>query len=642
MSAERTGTRTVFETRRPVVVLRRRWWVIAFCFVIATGAAFGLSKLQTKQYTATATLLFKNQGVAQQASGLAATPVSDPIGQRATNLLVVQDSMGVANRAAASVGNGVTANQIRSAITVTQPGDANVVSISATSTRRLRAARIANAYAKAFVVQQQLNDQTMVQHAIDLLHQQQHQLTPAEVRADPGVTLRSRLESLRILKSMQINTQVIQAAAVPTAPSSPTVGRNTVLGALLGLVIGLLLAFRLDQMDQRLRDVDEVEEAFGLPMLSVVPHYESRQMRDRPTALRVEPFRMLRAHLRYFNVDRPLRILLITSAEAQEGKTTVASGLAEAAADMGSRTLLIEADLRRPVLINRYGLKPGPGLTGALVSPDQLGEAAQRIDATATTQTEVDTRRNGNAADGRVLDVITAGAVPPNPTELLESHAMQHVLAWAKENYELVIVDSAPLTLVPDAIPLLEQVDGVIVVSRLGRSTRSASERLRQQLENLHAPTLGLAINDLRSGTAGYGYGYGYEPYEDVEDQAFVPAPRAGLADPGVSLSAGPAGADQPSVSASGQPETPSASATPAVATRDPAGGEGLTAAAFNGEPRGEVAVAPLRSDAGANGRTSGASNGPGGGQPTAARWMRQVSTALAAGRRGLRRRRAR
>jgi receptor protein-tyrosine kinase len=209
---------------------------------------------------------------------------------------------------------------------------------------------------------------------------------------------------------------------------------------------------------------------------------------------------MLRAHLRYFNVDRELRVLLVTSAKPAEGKTTVARNLASTAAGLGTRTLLVEADLRKPVLAQKFGLAPNIGLAGALVGVGSIDDAIQHID--------IEERANGKGS-ARRLDLLQSGAVPPNPTELLESHAMENVLTWAREHYELVVVDTPPMLVVSDTIPLMNQVDGVIIVSRLGISTRDSVDQLREQLSNLRAPVLGVVINDVRTrGDFYYGYSY--------------------------------------------------------------------------------------------------------------------------------------
>lgn len=479
---------------------RRRWWVILLCVVLTPLAAFALSKAQTPKYTATASLLFTDASVAQQASGIQAVSQSDPQGQRNTNLQLVQDANGAAAAAATELHDGLSTQQVRNAVTASLQGQSNIVSVSATSTSPHRAAAIANTFTTSFINQQRNSDQATVQNAIDLVEQQFTALTRPQRLTPQGQSLLDHLESLKILKAMQNNTSLVEPATAPKSPSSPKTLRNTILGAAFGLLIGLGLAFLIERVDRRLREPRDVEEAFGLPTLGIIPHTPSSGFGFRGAEL--EPYRMLRAHLRYFNVDRQLRSILVVSARPAEGKTTIARNLAATAADMGTRCLLIEADLRKPVISNLLGLQPSVGLTGALVLTNPVEDAVRRVQVESLAVP-------GEAT--RWLDVLPAGEVPPNPTELLESHATELLLAWAREHYDLVVIDTAPLGIVADAIPLIGRVDGVIVVSRVGVSTRDSAEHIRERLGNLRAPVLGIVINDLRERThAYYGYNYGY------------------------------------------------------------------------------------------------------------------------------------
>jgi capsular exopolysaccharide synthesis family protein len=364
---------------------------------------------------------------------------------------------------------------------------------------------------------------------------------------------------LQILGAMQNNTQLAEAATVPTAAASPLIKRNALLGVVLGLVLGFALAFLTDRLDRRLREPEDIEQAFGLPMLGLIPH---SPLGAGPAGgganVDLEPFRMLRAHLRYFNVDRELRVLLVTSSRPGEGKTTIARGLAVAAASMGTRSLLIEADLRKPALTREFKLESSLGLSGSLVDHAKpFGASVQHVNLDSST--------NGDA-DGRVLDVLPAGVTPPNAAELLESHMMETLLAWARERYELVVIDTAPLSVVADAIPLMTRVDGVLVVSRLGLSTQDGSEHLRERLDSLGAPMLGVVINDMRTRSGGY---YGYDYRDAPQADSDVEVPPAVPARPTIDAGPGENG-DAPATAAASEPANPAAAApaaTVAVAT---------------------------------------------------------------------------
>ena len=183
---------------------------------------------------------------------------------------------------------------------------------------------------------------------------------------------------------------------------------------------------------------------------------------------------------------------MVASAAPGDGKTTIARHLAEAAARLGSRVLLLEADLRQPTLAQQLDIERGPGLADALIGAVPMGEVTQSIALEAAP---------GEGITGRTLDALTAGAVlPPNPGELLESRAMGTVLERAKSTYDLVVIDTPPLNVVSDAFPLLRKVDGVVIVGWVGRSRRDAAEQLHQVLAGSGAPLLGVVANGAKSG----------------------------------------------------------------------------------------------------------------------------------------------
>jgi len=215
-----------------------------------------------------------------------------------------------------------------------------------------------------------------------------------------------------------------------------------------------------------------------------------------------EAFRLVRTRLRYFNVDRELRSLLVTSASPSEGKTTVAFYLARTAAEAGIRTLLIEADLHEAALASEFGLSPLPGLAEVLTrqaSPEGVIQGIPLEEAT-----------NGHGG-GRGLDVIVAGAEAPNPLELMESGEMARLLAHLGTSYDLVVLDTPPAGSVADALPLLRLVSGVLLVAQLGKTTRDEAVSLREQLDSMEVSALGVVLNRARR-RRGYGYGapHGY------------------------------------------------------------------------------------------------------------------------------------
>jgi polysaccharide biosynthesis transport protein len=477
-------------------VLRRRAPWILLCFVLATAAAYGLSKQETKKYTATASLSFTGNSLTQQIAGLSGSNGSSPIAQLASDVELVK--LGdMAARTASLLGHGLTTEGVSSSLTISAQGESGVVGVSAISTSPVFASQIVNTYVQQFVKEQQSANRQYFKAALAVVRKQLARMTPAQRIGQDGLELQNRAQTLTLISELGYATaQVAQEALVPTVPSSPKTKRNTILGAVLGLLLGLFVALLLERFDRRIRDVSDLEGTYCLPLLGVVPKSaalaRSGQGKDAvlPPA-DAEVFNLIRAHLRFLNVDRELRAFVVASAAPGDGKTTVARHLAEAAARSGSRVLLLEVDLRHPTLARQLGVQTGPGLADVLIGSASIGEAAQSVDLQVPY---------GEGAMGRKLDVLVAGAVPPNPGELLESRAMDAVLGQAKLDYELVVIDTPPLEAVSDAFPLLTKVDGVVIVGWIGRSRRDAAERLQQVLASSGARLLGVIANGSKSG----------------------------------------------------------------------------------------------------------------------------------------------
>jgi succinoglycan biosynthesis transport protein ExoP len=489
------------DLERVLRVLRRRQKLIALCTVGVAAFAVFFSLLQQKQYSAKAALLFRDPGLDQTLFQSSNTPTINPQRQAATNERLVSQPE-VATRTAGRLGGGVTPTEVRSKINVTAEGQSDVIAVTATDHDPAFAATLANAYANEFIGLRKDADQSVIRRAQTIVAQRLKDLNAKDRRA-----LQGRSDDLKILAALQTGkAELVQQASVPTSPSSPKPLRNGVLGLIVGLLAGLGLAFLLERLDRRIRDPRELEEAYGLPILGTITESRALGTASKGTNGALIPgpeweaFRKLRAKLRYFGVDREIRSVLVTSAREAEGKTTVASNLALAAAIGGqARVLLVEADLRKPSLAKRYDLAPIPGLAELLTHDIFLQEAIQSLSLPSWTE--------GDAA----LDVIVAGVVPPNPSELLESHRMSELLGQLKGMYDLMIVDTPPVAVVADAMPIVHKVDGVIVVSWIGASTRDSAHHLRSELESLSAPTLGVVVNRASAGVDGYyGYGYGY------------------------------------------------------------------------------------------------------------------------------------
>jgi succinoglycan biosynthesis transport protein ExoP len=527
-------------------ILRRRAGWIVLCFVLVAAAAYGLSKHQTKKYTATASLVFNNNQQAQEVAGLPVSSSNSQQAQQSTNLKLVQ--LGdMATKTADVLGQGLTKDKISADLSVSAEGESNIVNVAATAASPALAAGIANTYANQFVKEQQNSNHAYYASALRLVNKQLTALSPKEKAGTAGLALQDRAQSLGVLAELRNgNVQIAQAATIPTSPSSPKVSRNTAVGAVLGLLLGLGIAFLLERLDRRIREPKDLEAIYGLPLLGVVPESSalSRTGRGAPAAGaalpsgEAEAFHLIRAHMRYFNVDRELRTLMVVSAAPGDGKTTIARHLAAAAARIGARVLVLEADLRRPTLAQQLGVTSARGLSDVLIGAVALPEAIQTLSLDSSS---------GGGSKTHSFDVLVAGATPPpNPGELIESRAMETLLEGAKATYDLIVIDTPPLTAVSDAFPLLKKVDGVVIVGRVGRNRRDVAERLHETLAGAGAPLLGVIANGFKAGRrGGYGYGYGYDYTPSRAEPASEPAGSRSVSDAPVS-SEGAVSSDAP------------------------------------------------------------------------------------------------
>jgi len=248
-----------------------------------------------------------------------------------------------------------------------------------------------------------------------------------------------------------------------------------------------------EHLDRRIRDPAEAKALFRRPLLGVVRRFDPRT--DSGAEEVQDSLRLILAHLRYFNTSEEIKVVMVTSAESEDGKTTVAWNLAHAAASTGRQTVLLEADLRRPVLGSRHDLDTSQSLS------DVLAGLADWHDAICTVSL------NGSTRDSASLDVLMAGKVL-NPDDLIASDRLPALINKLRAAYDLVIIDTAPPTMVAESLPLVMATDGIIAVVRANKSVRVTNELLRDQLKEMNGRLLGVVVNDVRSSRVNYGYGY--------------------------------------------------------------------------------------------------------------------------------------
>lgn len=481
----------VLDLKQALGVLRRRLPVIVLCVVVVAGAAYVFSKREAKKYTTTASVVFNNNNqLSQQITGASTYSSSNSLlAQQATDVELLKTG-DMAAKTARLLGHGLTEQQVAENLSVSGRGESGIVNVSVTASSPVLAAAIANTYVRLFAEEQVKANRANDKNLLALVRKQIAALSPQQRTGPDGLNLQNRAQTLSILSELkQGNVQIAQEAGVPSAPSSPKTSRNAAIGGVLGLFIGFALAFVLEGFDRRIKSPEELETIYGLPLLGSVPRSKAlavRQAELRPAE--IEAFGLIRGHLRFFNIDRDLHTVAIVSATAGDGKSTIARRLAESAARSGSRVLLLELDLRHPTLAEQLGVEAGPGVVDVLVGGAGVEEATRSISLGANSAEQHGARRT--------LDVLVAGAVPPNPGALIESRALEAVLEHVRSTYDLVVVDTPSLIDTSDALPLLTNVDGVVVVGRVQHSRRDAAERLSQLLTaNGGVPLLGVIAN---------------------------------------------------------------------------------------------------------------------------------------------------
>jgi polysaccharide biosynthesis transport protein len=313
--------------------------------------------------------------------------------------------------------------------------------------------------------------------------------------------------------------------------------RNGILAGVLGLVLGIGLAFLWEALDTRVRSADEVGERLGLPLLARLAE-PPRKLRSRddlvmvaePYSVGGEAFRTLRTNLDFVTLDSAPRTIMVTSAIQAEGKSTTVANLAVASARAGKHVILVDLDLRRPYIDRFFPFEQRPGLTEVALGYADLDDAILSVGLAGTTapggslrpqpapQTASPAENgNGHRKVDAVLDAISAGPVPPNGGDFIGSQALGEILTQLRERYDLVLIDAPPLLRVGDGIALSARVDALIVVTRLNVLRRPMLSELRRVLHTLPARQLGFVVTGAHLDD-GYGYGYGsYYHYERGE-----------------------------------------------------------------------------------------------------------------------------
>ena len=464
------------ELRDYIRILQKNWIVILILLLVGLAGGGAYAYLQAPKYV-TSTQLYvsvRTEGAATgdlvQGTTFARQMVTSYVDTIGTALVL--------DPVVEELGLDMTARQLSGKISASTPLNTVMINLSVTDTDPERAALIADATAASFT--------EAVQNTLE---------RPA---VEGGVS--------------PVNVTVTNAASVPTAPSSPNIPLLVIIGGLLGLAAGVGFAVLRTVLDTRIHTLHDLEVLTDRPLLGGIAYDPDATKRPLivhadPRSPRAESFRTLRTNLQFLDVDGDSRTFVVSSSGPGEGKSTTTANLAIALAETGARVALIDGDLRLPRIADYMAMEGGVGLTNVLIGQVPLSEALHKWGSNE-------------------LYVLPSGPVPPNPSELLGSTAMDTVLSTLSEYFDYILIDAPPLLLVTDAAVIGKKSRGLILAAASGKTRKPELQGAIRTLTTAGVDLLGLVITMLPT-KGPDSYGYGAYTYGSTHELGAAPGTRA-------------------------------------------------------------------------------------------------------------------
>ncbi|MBX3089092.1 MAG: polysaccharide biosynthesis tyrosine autokinase [Cryobacterium sp.] len=492
------------ELRDYLRILRAHWWVIILATLAGLAIAFGWTLLQPKIYQADVT------GIVQMKTGGTSvgeeTVAQNLALSKVTSYIQYGTSRAVAQRTIDKLGLKTTPESLVGRISVTNPAETPIIKVTASSSDPEGARDLATAWLSEMVAQ---------------IKEVETTTKTVETTDADGNTV----ETVQTVEPL-LNLVPIDSAILPDSPSSPNVRLALLIGGLLGLALGVGYALLKHQLDRRVRSAEVVERETGVAVVGAVPanrgfegdsriipvgvsRSEERDKHVTEGRSTAEALRELRTNLQFMDVDNPPRIIVVTSPVPGDGKSTIAANLAVTVALSGQKVVLIDGDLRRPMISTIFNLPTGGGLSDVLAGRAVIGDVLHTWSGASN------------------LQIVTAGRTPPNPSEVLGSERMNQLIHWFAEN-SLVIIDAPPLLAVTDATILANRADGALVVTSVGSTTYELLEKALGTLKRANARAMGIILNRIPKRGVDSAY-YGYRGYYNQDDPRYSKArKRAG------------------------------------------------------------------------------------------------------------------
>jgi non-specific protein-tyrosine kinase len=524
-------------------VVRRRKWVVLLAVLIVPLLAVAFSLHQQKRYEASADVLLNSETLATTVPGIPQTGLSeDPVRVAQTQAEVargpeiVRDALRTVSSARLTVGGFLADSSVSSSPT------SDILTFAVASPDPTLARELANAYARAYSVHRQQLYTDSIERALADVQQRLRRLdrsgatlqgTGAAIGAltrygSLYTSLIDRQQTLESMQALQPSAASVLRQADGAVLTQPKTFRNGALGLVVGLVLGLAIVFLREALETRVRTAEEISARLGgLPLLGRVPRLPKRLRRagrlvmlEEPASHRAEAFRIVRANLDFVTLDRDVRTIMVTSALQQEGRSTTIANLAIALARAGRHVVLVDLDLRRPVLGRVFGVN-GPGLTQVVLGHVPLEEALTPIELTdpPARGRRFGRRRggNGNGALTRELlgrlEVLPSGPVPPDPGEFVSSPALGRVLHSLRGRADVVLVDAPRALHFGDMITLSSRMDGIVVVARSKALRRQTLAELNRLLAPARTRALGVVVTGEGEGESSTAAGFTSDRY---------------------------------------------------------------------------------------------------------------------------------
>ena len=440
--------------------MRKRFILVSAIFLFSVVSALSVTALTTPTYESTTRLFVSTSGNDSASDLLTGNSFTQ---QRVKSYADIVTSPAVLDNVVAELGLQDISDKLPDNIKATVPLNTIILEITVTDNSPFRAASIANAVASSL---------------------------------EEVVT---NLETVDPTLASPVKLSVVQPGQLAKSPAAPRPFINLAVGALVGLALGFGAALLRESLDLRIRSVEDVPAKSGV--VSVLggivfdPTAEANPLivHTSPKSTRAEAFRQLRTNIQFIEAAEDRKSIVVTSSIPAEGKSSTIANLAIAMADTGAKVLLIDCDLRKPKMHKYFSIEGAVGLTNLLVGQVEQADVVQRW--------------------GRKhLDLLPAGQIPPNPSELLGSEAMKKFLGKAEEEYDVVLIDSAPLLPVTDAAILSKLAGGIVLVVAVGKTTKPQLSAALGHVESVGGRVLGFIMNKIPTkGVDAYRYRYSYK-----------------------------------------------------------------------------------------------------------------------------------